>query len=68
MESIVSTPDPKAEAERVACEVCLREIPKSEAVVPEAADYVAYFCGLQCYERWKNLPDKVASPLDKKAA
>lgn len=41
------------ETERVACDVCLKEIPKSEAVVPEALDYVVYFCGLGCYERWE---------------
>jgi hypothetical protein len=40
----------------VACEVCLREVPRSEAVVPEAADYVAYFCGLRCFEQWKKPP------------
>ena len=42
-----------AGGELVACEVCLREVPRSEAVVPEAADYVAYFCGLRCFEQWK---------------
>lgn len=50
--------------ERVACEVCLREVPRSEAVVPEAADYVAYFCGLQCFEKWKSLPEGAATPGD----
>jgi len=44
-------------AELIACEVCLREVPRSEAVVPEAADYVAYFCGVQCFEKWKSLPE-----------
>lgn len=42
------------DVERVTCEVCLREVPISEAKVPEATDYVAYFCGLDCYEKWKN--------------
>lgn len=42
-----------AEVEMVACEVCMKDIPKSEAVVPEAEDYVAYFCGLECYAKWK---------------
>ena len=37
-------------AELVKCEVCLKEIPKSEAQNAEARDYVAYFCGLECYE------------------
>jgi hypothetical protein len=42
-----------AKVEQVACEVCLKEVPKSEATVPEATDYVLYFCGLDCYEKWK---------------
>ena len=36
----------------LSCEVCLREIPVSEAKSEEAADYVVYFCGLDCYQRW----------------
>jgi hypothetical protein len=38
---------------RASCAVCEREVPLSEAVVPEASDYMAYFCGLECYERWR---------------
>lgn len=37
----------------VSCEVCLKEVPRSEAAVPEATDYVVYFCGLACYQQWK---------------
>ena len=39
--------------ELVKCEVCLKEIPKSNAQSAEARDYVAYFCGLECYEEWE---------------
>jgi hypothetical protein len=49
----MTTADRPLELEQVACEICLKEIPKSEATVPEATDYVVYFCGLDCYERWK---------------
>ena len=38
----------------VECNVCMKEVPISEARVEEAADYVAYFCGLDCYEKWKS--------------
>jgi hypothetical protein len=31
----------------------MKEIPKSEAKSPEAADYVIYFCGLECYAKWQ---------------
>jgi hypothetical protein len=36
----------------VPCAQCLIEVPLSEARVFEAVDYVAYFCGLECYEKW----------------
>jgi len=43
-----------ADPERITCEVCLKEVPRSGATMSETADYVAYFCGLACYEKWKN--------------
>ncbi len=38
---------------KVKCEVCMKEIPKSEAKSPEASDYVIHFCGLECYAKWQ---------------
>lgn len=38
---------------QVPCEICLKEIPVSEAKSDEASDYVFYFCGLECYAKWK---------------
>ena len=35
-------------------EECMKEIPRSEAKVDEASDYVAYFCGLDCYDKWRH--------------
>lgn len=35
------------------CEVCLREIPASEVLMEEAGEYVMYFCGLDCYQAWR---------------
>ena len=40
------------EIEKVSCDVCCKEVPLSEAKISEAADYVAYFCGLDCYAKW----------------
>ena len=37
----------------VACEVCLKEIPRSVARSLEGVDYVYHFCGQQCYEKWQ---------------
>jgi hypothetical protein len=48
------------QVEQIACEICLKEVPRSEAVVSEATDYVAYFCGLDCYGKWKDEGDKTA--------
>ena len=44
--------------ELVPCKVCLSEIPRSEAKVDEASDYVAYFCGLECYDKWRKGSNK----------
>lgn len=41
------------ESVRVACKICLDEIPLSEAQIEEASDYVLYFCGLECYQIWR---------------
>lgn len=37
----------------VACSVCLRDIPASEQSSAEAQDYVAHYCGLECYALWR---------------
>ena len=44
----------KSNKKLVPCEVCLTGIPLSEAKVEEASDYVAYFCGLDCYDKWRH--------------
>ena len=48
----------KTKEDLVPCEVCLKEIPRSEAKVDEASDYVAYFCGLNCYDQWRHENNK----------
>lgn len=48
----MKTPEKPNEPALVRCEICLKEIPASEARVSEAQDYVANFCGLKCYEKW----------------
>jgi len=39
--------------DRVSCSVCMKEVPRSEAVVPEAVDTVLHFCGLDCFDHWQ---------------
>ncbi len=59
------TSDKPVEVEQVACAICLKEVPRTEATVPEAADYVMHFCGLECYEKWKNQRGKPDDQVDK---
>lgn len=47
-----------ADIEKVSCDVCRKEVPLSEATTPEAVDYVAHFCGLECYTQWKREHDQ----------
>lgn len=61
----MATNGKSTEVEQVACEMCLKEVPISEATVPEALDYVAHFCGLECYEKWKNQGSKVKKQGEK---
>lgn len=58
------TTDKPIEIEQVSCEICMKEIPASEATIPEALDYVVHFCGLECYETWKR---RGAKPPDSPA-
>jgi len=50
--------DRSAAVTMVKCEVCLKEIPRFEVKSPEAQDYLIYFCGLDCYDRWNQSSDK----------
>lgn len=36
----------------LSCEVCCNEIPQSEALNAEAADYIYHFCGPSCFARF----------------
>ena len=38
--------------ELISCEVCLKSVPKQDSKSVEADDYVAYFCGLDCFDAW----------------
>ena len=37
----------------IECELCLKEVPVSAAKSVEISDYVHHFCGLECYNQWK---------------
>jgi hypothetical protein len=42
------------EDKKISCKMCLKEIPISEIKSEEANDYIANFCGLECYDKWKS--------------
>jgi hypothetical protein len=50
--SVAVSADTTDPLHQVFCSTCQHEVPLSEVVVAEAVDYVVYFCGLDCYERW----------------
>ena len=49
----------KIQAETISCEICLEEIPNTVNQNAEADEYVSNYCGLECYQQWK---DKQAEP------
>ncbi len=55
---MTSHPQSQPLSEQVSCEVCLKEVPISTAVDFEVGDYVAHFCGLECYAQWKGRDSK----------
>lgn len=61
----MTTSEKPVEIEHVACEICLKEVPLSEAKVPEATDYFVHFCGLECYEQWKKQGARPAESIKK---
>ena len=49
----MTTQDKPVDLELIACEICLKEVPITEATVPEVTDYFVHFCGLDCYQKWQ---------------
>ncbi len=53
---------PSAPTELVSCRICRKEIPLSTALTPQGAEYIGYFCGIECYEEFiaeaENAPNR----------
>ncbi len=49
----MSEHDKTGQEEKIECKICLSEVPISETKSEEASDYVAHFCGLECYAEWQ---------------
>jgi hypothetical protein len=54
----LESPEEQATLLHTTCAVCQQLIPISEAIVPEATDYLMYLCGLDCYQRWRESSGK----------
>jgi hypothetical protein len=52
-----TTPTPDQD-EIVACDVCFKEVPVSELKSNEASDYIHYYCGLECFAKWRAQDEK----------
>lgn len=57
--NLTGKPTPK-EPDNVACSVCLTEIPESVAMSSEADEYTQHFCGITCYNKWRDERDASA--------
>ncbi len=64
---MTSHPRPNLQLSKSPATVCHKEIPLSEPSAFEAEDYVAHFCGLECYSAWKQRSE-VLEQQDKKPA
>ena len=48
----MNTDTPQYQDNLLPCEICIKEIPVSEAKNDEASDYVVFLYGLECYQAW----------------
>jgi len=44
--------------ETISCDVCLSEIPQTVNKNAEADEYVSNYCGLECYQQWRDKHDE----------
>jgi len=63
----MKVPQNKLVCETMSCDLCMQEIPRSEAKCGEVHDYVMHFCGLDCYEKWRNQVDQKEQKEQEKA-
>ena len=63
----MSKPAHNHDEQLVSCEICLKSIPVAESNSVETEDYVAYFCGLECYDLWKRQQAREKSALNNRS-
>jgi len=47
--------------ETIACEICMKEIPKDLSKSEESVEYIYYFCGQNCFDKWHKKANKKKS-------
>ena len=40
------------EIEKLHCEICKKEIPKSVVITAEGAEYIHHFCSIECHDHY----------------
>ena len=48
----------KLSDDQISCEICMKEIPATNAKSVEMNDYIVHFCGLECYAKWQHQDEK----------
>ena len=61
---MTNKPIPK-EPKNVSCNICLSEIPESVAMSSEGDEYTQHYCGIECYEKWRE-DNEESSTADEK--
>ena len=47
-----SMQETRTDPDRLSCDICMKEIPVSEAGNSEATDYVIHYFSIECYRTW----------------
>ncbi|WP_416224115.1 DUF3330 domain-containing protein [Thiohalophilus sp.] len=47
------SPEQASLPEKVSCTVCRKEVPRVDALKDEGEEYIRWFCGLDCYNQWR---------------
>ena len=61
----ISACDDDGTDKTVLCKVYITEVPLSVAKSFEGLDYVHYFCGLNCLQKWQAQGQAKAMPVEK---
>lgn len=52
--------------EKIACQVCRKEIPKAVALHPAGQEYILNFCSTECLDFWQTETEEQARDKESK--